>query len=164
MANQLGMAEQQTILLPARRGWSHRRIARELGIHQETVARYVALSQCEPAPRHPPPEIIPKPAISITGSEASAAETRSWVPFGDAYGTDLHLSLRVRTSSIIMGPTFWSVGKMRQTGKSVPQYFAESDSCPRRWAKKNSSRSWGPMIFAPCGPNAFSSFQFRVSS
>jgi len=49
MANQLGMAEQHTILVLSRRGWSHRRIARELGIHRETVARYLGLSQCEPA-------------------------------------------------------------------------------------------------------------------
>lgn len=73
MANQLGMAEQHTILVLARRGWSHRRIARELGIHRETVARYVGLSQAEAVPPRSPPDAISKPAISITGSEASAA-------------------------------------------------------------------------------------------
>ena len=41
MANQLKMAEIQTILLLHRRGWSLRRIARELGINRETVGRYV---------------------------------------------------------------------------------------------------------------------------
>lgn len=69
MANQLGMAEQQSILVLVRRGWSRRRIARELGVHRETVSRYVKLASGEPAPAHPPPEAIAKPAISITGSD-----------------------------------------------------------------------------------------------
>jgi len=56
MANQLGMAEQQAILVLVRRGWSRRRIARELGMHRETVSRYVKLASAEPAPAHPPPE------------------------------------------------------------------------------------------------------------
>jgi len=73
MANQLGMAEQHSILVLARRGWSQRRIARELGVHRETVARYVGLSQAEPIPTHPPPEGCSKPAISITGSDEPVA-------------------------------------------------------------------------------------------
>ena len=40
MANQLKMAEIQSILTLRTRGWSFRRIARELGVHRETVARY----------------------------------------------------------------------------------------------------------------------------
>jgi transposase len=63
------MAEQQSILVLARRGWSQRRIAGELGIHRETVSRYVKLARGEPVPAHPPPEPPSKPAISITGSE-----------------------------------------------------------------------------------------------
>jgi transposase len=62
MANRLKMAEQQAIIALARRGWSYRRIARELGVHRETVARYVhwAATGLGPDP--------PKPAIPITGS------------------------------------------------------------------------------------------------
>jgi DNA-binding NarL/FixJ family response regulator len=33
------MAEQQSILVLVRRGWSQRRIAGELGLHRETVSR-----------------------------------------------------------------------------------------------------------------------------
>lgn len=47
MANQLKMAEQHVIIRLAENGWSYRRIARELGIHRETVARYVALARVE---------------------------------------------------------------------------------------------------------------------
>ena len=41
MANQLKMAQVQTILTLRTRGWSYRRISRELGVHRETVKRYV---------------------------------------------------------------------------------------------------------------------------
>jgi transposase len=40
MANQLKMAEVQAILALARSGWSSRRIARQLGVHRETVSRH----------------------------------------------------------------------------------------------------------------------------
>ena len=41
MANQLKMAEIDAIIALHQRNWSIRRIARELGIHRDTVARYV---------------------------------------------------------------------------------------------------------------------------
>ena len=50
------MAEQQAILVLVRRGWSRRRIARELGVHRETVSRYVKLASGEPAPGAPAPD------------------------------------------------------------------------------------------------------------
>ena len=56
MANQLKMADQQAIIALAGHGWSFRRIADELGVHRETVARYVKLSQEAPEPDVPPPE------------------------------------------------------------------------------------------------------------
>jgi len=71
MANQLKMADQQAIIALAGHGWSFRRIADELGVHRETVARYVKLSQETPEPDVPPPEPDSKPAISITGGEAA---------------------------------------------------------------------------------------------
>ncbi len=45
MGNQLGMAEQQAIIALARNGWFQQRIARELGVHRETIGRYVKLWQ-----------------------------------------------------------------------------------------------------------------------
>jgi transposase len=50
MANQLKTAMVNAILTLKQRGWSQRRIARELGIDRETVARYVHLRQAEPKP------------------------------------------------------------------------------------------------------------------
>ena len=78
MANLLKMAVIDTILTLRARGWSGRRIADTLGIHRDTVARY--LRQAAEAPK---PAIAPtgspaeaeasKPAIAPTGSETLAA-------------------------------------------------------------------------------------------
>ena len=50
MANRLKAATVHSILTLRQRGWSYRRIARELGIHRETVARYVRLTADGVAP------------------------------------------------------------------------------------------------------------------
>ncbi len=49
MSNQLKMAQVQSILALLGRGWSQRRIARELQVDRETVARYVGLAAANPA-------------------------------------------------------------------------------------------------------------------
>ena len=65
MANQLKMDMVNAILTLRQRGWSQRRIARELGINRETVAKYVNL-----------PDAGPKPATNApTGSEGSKPAT-----------------------------------------------------------------------------------------
>lgn len=74
MANQLKVAMQQRIKALHELGWSFRKIACELGIHRETVARYVHLAGAEdpkPAkvtPGSGPPEAS-KPAKVTPGSE-----------------------------------------------------------------------------------------------
>jgi len=50
MANQLKMAVVNAISTLKERGWSQRRIAQELGINRETVARYVNLGEAGPKP------------------------------------------------------------------------------------------------------------------
>ena len=57
MSNVLKVSLQETICTLDGRGWSRRRIARELGIDRETVGRYLRLA---------------KPAISIPGSEEAS--------------------------------------------------------------------------------------------
>jgi transposase len=59
MANQLKMADIQCIMTLHGRGWSGRRIARELGIDRETVTRHVRLLAG------------PNPATALTGTEAT---------------------------------------------------------------------------------------------
>ena len=50
MANRLKMAMVDAILRLLQRGWSYRRIGRELGIHRDTVARLAGKSKPAKAP------------------------------------------------------------------------------------------------------------------
>jgi transposase len=71
--NQLKMDIQQTICTLSRGGWSQRRIARELKIDRETVARYRRLARQAEAP---------KPAIPPAGSELVEGSNPAIVPPG----------------------------------------------------------------------------------
>jgi len=73
MANQLEMAKVNVILNLRQRGWSFRKIARELGVHRETVARYVRRQQADAAKpaKAPTGSGGSKPAKAPTGSEPS---------------------------------------------------------------------------------------------
>src|SRR6516165_4209688 len=79
MANQLKMADVDTILTLDRRDWSIRRIASVLGIHRDTVARHlrqanqagaptgspeVKLGQAPTGPDEPPPSTGSDPRIT----------------------------------------------------------------------------------------------------
>ena len=67
MANQLRMAQVHAIQVLRDQGWSQRRIARELGIHRDTVGRYLRLRRAGPSPDTPGSPA--KPAKVITGSD-----------------------------------------------------------------------------------------------
>ena len=70
MVNQLKVAKVLSIKALHARGWSQRRIARELGINRETVSRHLKEgSQPSPVPTGPDD---PKPAKAPTGSETIA--------------------------------------------------------------------------------------------
>jgi transposase len=73
MANLLKMAISETIRTLHRRGWSQRRIADQLGVHRETVARHLRRPEPDPKPASAPtgsdqPDGAPKPAIAPLGS------------------------------------------------------------------------------------------------
>jgi transposase len=76
MANQLKMAMVKAIITLKDRGWSMRRIARELGIHRETVTRYIERERLNPKPTTQAPlgsEVGSKPATEAPlGSETGA--------------------------------------------------------------------------------------------
>ncbi len=74
MSNLLKVAMIETILSLRQRGWSQRRIARELGIDRETVARHL---------RQPPAP--PKPALAPIGSSDTDEESKpARAPTGSA--------------------------------------------------------------------------------
>jgi transposase len=70
------MAVVNAILTLRQRGWSQRRIARELGIDRETVARYVNLWQADlkPAINAPPGSGDSKPAKAPIGSVSQSGQ------------------------------------------------------------------------------------------
>lgn len=75
MANQLKMAEVQTILTLHKSGYSNRKIAELTGVHRETVARYVNLEQSENRPNAPTGSAEDNhPPTSPASGPASACE------------------------------------------------------------------------------------------
>jgi transposase len=79
--NQLKMELQQTISTLSGRGWSQRRIARELDIDRETVARYRRMARQAEAS---------KPAIPPAGSEPSSESKPAISPPGSSPGRPSH--------------------------------------------------------------------------
>ena len=63
MANEIKVAKVLSIQALRNRGWSQRRIARELGVNRETVARYLRGAS--------------KPAKAPTGSKAEKEKQKS---------------------------------------------------------------------------------------
>ena len=57
--NQLKVNQQQTIIALNQRGWSRRRIARELGLDRKTVRRYLAEAGGPKSPANPHTGVLP---------------------------------------------------------------------------------------------------------
>ena len=85
MSNRLKVAMIDVILSLHRKGWSQRRIATELEINRETVARYLKQARAAPKPAIAPsgsdsPEPAPKPAIAPPGSDSLEIAPNADVP------------------------------------------------------------------------------------
>src|ERR1700758_4265531 len=85
--NELTVNLQHSILTLAAKGWSQRRIARELDVNRETVARYVRLDKAKPAISTPGSESEqnPNPAISTLGSSGRQSLCEPWAPRIEAW-------------------------------------------------------------------------------
>jgi len=79
MANRLEMATSQAILALWQRGWSVRRIARELGVNRETVGRYVRLGEAG---------LPANPANAPTGSDGGLGAVAAHAPTGSGDGQE----------------------------------------------------------------------------
>lgn len=81
MANEL---KKYAVLGLLEKGWSYRRIARELGLHRETVARYDRLENSKPSipPTGSEDGVEAKPAISPAGSDGAIEPKPSIPPTG----------------------------------------------------------------------------------
>jgi len=82
MANRIKVAAENAIIVLHKRGWSFRRISRELGIHRDTVSRYVTLARSKPAKVTAGTEGIsnPKPAKVTAGNPVGRSRCE---PFGE---------------------------------------------------------------------------------
>ena len=80
--NQLKVGQAEAITTLLERGWSQRRIARELGIHRGTVGRYVRLVRAGPNPAISTPGSAgaepSKPAIPTPGSAGRRSLCEPW--------------------------------------------------------------------------------------
>src|SRR5271167_4599357 len=85
MANQLKMADVQSILTLHKRGWSARRIARELGINRETVNRHIrrAGAASSPGTEPKPASRVPEAPAGKNEAETACLAGASSVPLGD---------------------------------------------------------------------------------
>ena len=101
MSNLLKVAMIETILSLHQRGWSQRRIARELGINRETVARYLRQADAPP-----------KPAKAPTGS-AETPDARQNQP--------MRPSARIRTATRAGRSAIAATGSARRSdGRTAP--------------------------------------------
>jgi len=144
MSNHLTMARSEQIRELYRQGWSRRRIARELGVHRESVSRQVRLSQAAgpPGPAKPAKVIAgadegdgSKPAKVITGSER---ECRSkCAPYRALILEKLEIGLSAqRIWQDLVGEqgftgSYLSVSRMvRQLGQATPLPFRRMECAP----------------------------------
>jgi len=74
--NRLIVSLQHSILTLASRGWSARRIARELDINRETVGRYLRSKPAIVTTGFPEGEVDSKPAISTLGSQVVEVDAK----------------------------------------------------------------------------------------
>jgi transposase len=74
MANRIKMAAEQAIVLLWQRRWSYRRIARELGVHRETVRQYVEAERSKPATPTLGKDGLVVPTAADPAPQAAAAE------------------------------------------------------------------------------------------
>lgn len=87
---QLHVSLQHSIATLAAKGWSARKIAGELGVHRETVGRYLQPVKADSNPAIPPTGSAdpsdPKPAILPAGSEDDSVSKPVIVPTGSKAG------------------------------------------------------------------------------
>ena len=153
MANQLKMAVINAIITLQQRGWSHRRIARELGIDRETVKRYLELARkgSNPATNAPLGSEGPKPAINApAGSVVVVAVEKERGPSDNVSGPNsqcepfrqvIHAKLEQELSAQRIYQdlvsehgftgSYYSVRRfVRRLGSSHPLPFRRMESAP----------------------------------
>jgi transposase len=139
VANQLTMADIQAILTLHARGWRNRRIARELNIDRETVAKYIRASACVPKPAKAPI------GSEVTGEQAAEGLARPLpaVPFSEERGI-----VASRSSFLLEAED----GDSKPAKAPIGSALAESAKAPLG-LEPLSATGPAPMFLAPAGPD-----------
>lgn len=138
MANHLKMAVIQAIMALHRRGWSNRRIARELGVHRETVARNIRVGQARSKPAKAPPGSQDVQAGQPTVQQGRSTDTGSACqPLRQVILDKLELGLsakRIHQDLVVehgFEGSYYSVRRfVRRLGASVPLPFRRMECQP----------------------------------
>src|SRR5271170_6657172 len=126
---QLKLSLQQAIITLRKNGWSHRAIARELGIDRGTVGKHLRLDS-KPATEVPAGSDPAKPAISTPGSETDDPSNSAKVPTDSPAGERSH-SARWREKIIAKLEAGLSAQRIYQDLVTEEQFAASYDSVKR---------------------------------
>ena len=102
MANQLKMAMVDAIWTLRERGWSQRRIAKELGINRETVARYLNSRPHDPKPatNAPTGSLDPKAGMNLLNALSHERRPLQDAQYGGQKQFVVNLDFRTRTLAL----------------------------------------------------------------
>jgi len=149
MANRLKMAKVNSILTLHQQGWSQRRIAEQLGVHRETVSRYIAqwkAGQAE-APTGSEPS---KPATAPTGSGSACEPFREIILDKLAAGLSAQRIYQDLRADHEFSARYPSVRRfVRQLRTTTPIPFRRMESLPGEQAQVDFGR--GGQIVTPEG-------------
>jgi len=150
MANQLKMALVDSIITLHGHGWSQRRIARELGVHRETVGRYVTCAGSAKPASIAPPGIDPsKPASNApTGSPSTAAPWREVISDKLESGLTAQRIYQDLVSDHGYGGSYYSVRRLiRKLSGATPIPFRRMECEPAAEAQVDFGRG-APIVTA----------------
>ena len=173
MANQLKMADIQALMALHGRGWSQRRIARELGIDRETVARHVGLACAAAAkPASAPPGsnglqdglATANPASAPPGSacpaEGVAGSKPASAPSGSEAGISSSPSAAWPWREIILEKLEQGLQAQRIYQDLLEHEYTGSYYSVRRLVKKLTAWTEPPVRRMECAPGAEAQVDF----
>lgn len=153
MANHLKMAKVSGILLLRERGWSFRRIARELGVHRVTVARHVreaaAAAHAAKVAIGTEGELTPNPAKVTHGAEGELPSNPAKVPLGDPVSRSQCEPFRAEIKADLERGL--SARRIWQDLRD-DEAFAGSYSCVKRFVRRLGSGRLLPFRRMECEP------------